>query len=257
MSNFARFLSVLIVIFVLTAVGFADTLRLKNGSIIKGKIITFGDGKFTVLIDDGVRQRTLYFSADEVDSISFDSNGVPAPATGVSTTSTPIKRTTEDGTTIITVGQNKPVEPAPIKAPEPALTQPKTTITTSRPITLNLPVLADDTANGWTNSGWVVRKGQRIRIKATGRISLGNGRYALPGGIATLPDTDKLIKNQPTGGLIAVIGADNNDFIFIGENYEFVAARDGDLFLGVNEGNLSDNSGSFDVTIEIDPGSGN
>ena len=99
----------------------------------------------------------------------------------------------------------------------------------------------------------MVKKGQKIRIIGVGRISLGNGRYSSPSGISTLPDPQKLIKTKPTGGLIAVIGDDNNDFIFVGNTLEFVAQRDGALFLGVNEGKLTDNSGSFDVTVEIDP----
>src|SRR5215204_2838074 len=52
---------------------FADTIRLKDGSIIKGKIITFGEGKFTIVIGDGSRQRQMNFFADEVESIEFDS----------------------------------------------------------------------------------------------------------------------------------------------------------------------------------------
>ncbi|MDQ6786546.1 MAG: hypothetical protein M3033_06970, partial [Acidobacteriota bacterium] len=79
------------------------------------------------------------------------------------------------------------------------------------------------------------------------------GRYTTPDGITSLPDADKLMKNQPTGGLIAVIGDDNNDFIFIGTVREFIAARDGTLFLGVNEGNLNDNSGVFEAKIQIFP----
>ena len=31
------------------SLAFADTIRLKDGSIIKGKIISFGEGKFTIL----------------------------------------------------------------------------------------------------------------------------------------------------------------------------------------------------------------
>jgi hypothetical protein len=53
--------------------------------------------------------------------------------------------------------------------------------------------------------------------------------------------------------LIAVIGDDNDEFLWIGNEREFVASRDGALFLGVNEGNLNDNSGNFDVRIEIRP----
>ena len=65
--------------------------------------------------------------------------------------------------------------------------------------------------------------------------------------------TANSMKSEPTGGLIAVIGDDNNEFIFVGQTIEFTATRDGALFLGVNEGNLNDNTGAFDVTVEIDP----
>jgi hypothetical protein len=61
------------------------------------------------------------------------------------------------------------------------------------------------------------------------------------------------LKSVPTGALLAVIGDDNNDFIYIGASREFTAGRDGALYLGVNEGNLNDNSGAFDVKIEILP----
>jgi hypothetical protein len=261
---------------------FADTIRLKDGSIIKGKIVRFDGGKFTVLIDDGARQRTLNFNAEEVESIVFDANPMPVSNNDTLNPSPP-KIKTEGDTTIITVGQKNPADndlpdnsstntnfpqtnsPKVITSDTtntsdrntPPDTTPNTTVITAKPITIKIPVLADNTSNGWTNSGWVVRKGQKIRIRGSGRVSLGNGRYSTPNGISTLPDNDKLVKNQATGGLIAVIGADNNDFIFIGESNEFIATRDGDLFLGVNEGNLNDNSGSFEVTIEIDPNMGN
>jgi hypothetical protein len=138
----------------------------------------------------------------------------------------------------------------------PSSTTPTTNSSTRtvQPIRLNIKVLADNTANGWTNAGWVVKKGQRIRITGAGRISLGGGLYSNPGGLSTLTDKDKLIQSQATGGLIAVIGDDNNDFIFVGNSKEFTATRDGALFLGINEGNLNDNSGSFDVTIEVELG---
>jgi hypothetical protein len=242
----------------MSILAFADTIRLKDGSIIKGKIVSFGNGKFTVLIDDGTKQRTLNFTSDEVDSITFDSNSMPV--SNDETTRNPPKITTEGNSTIITVGQNNPnTSELPNdnstvnNTPNPPKTIQTSTVITAKPITIKIPVMADNTTNGWTNSGWVVRKGQKIKIKGSGRVSLGNGRYSTPGGISSLPDNDKLLKSQPTGSLIAVIGGDNNDFIFVGDSYEFVATRDGDLFLGINEGNLNDNSGNYDITIEIDP----
>lgn len=258
------FLLVFLVLSV-AAVSFGDTIRLRDGSIIKGKIVSFEAGKFTILIDDGARQRRLVYSAGDVDSIIFESESIPV--------SNSAKTTTDGNTTIITVGQTKtpPADPptsknttttSPSKNDPPKMIlsdkssnskETNTKIVSAKPIIITIPVLADNTTNGWTNTGWVVRKGQKIKIIGSGRVSLGNGRFASPAGITTLPDAEKLIKGQPTGGLIAVIGADNNEFIFIGTSYEFIATREGDLFLGVNEGNLNDNSGSFEVTIEIDP----
>lgn len=221
---------------------FADTIRLKDGSLIKGKIVSFDNGRFVVVIGDDTRQRRLTFTADEVASITFEPDTAVADTSGVGETK------------IITVGQRSS-DPPPRPPVSDRNSEPPVRTSTTRapqPITLEIDVLADETANGWTNTGWVVAKGQRIRITGAGRISLGNGRFAGPAGIATLPDESKLIKTAPTGGLIAVIGDDNNDFIYIGETMEFTASRDGHLFLGVNEGNLGDNSGSFTAKVEIE-----
>ncbi len=54
---------------------FADTIRLKDGSVIRGQVIGFGDQQFTVLVGTGTRGRrsriTIYM--EDVDSIEFDS----------------------------------------------------------------------------------------------------------------------------------------------------------------------------------------
>ncbi len=248
-SKFFRAIYSLFLVLTLTVLTFGDTIRLKDGSIIKGKIVSFGDGKFVVLIADGTRQRQLNFTASEVESIAFD-NGSTMSANIQTPVNKPVEP--EKTSTVITVGQTKtnpPVNPPSSAPPTPV----QTTAPKPKPVEVDVKVLADNTANGWTNSGWVVKKGQRIRIVGSGQISLGGGRYTAPNGIASLSDKDKLMANQSTGALIAVIGDNNNDFIFIGGSREFVADRDGALFLGINEGNLTDNSGAFDVKIEIEP----
>lgn len=262
-SRFFRAVSVLLVMFCIASLVFADTIRLKDGSILKGKIISFSNGQFVILIGNSRRQRKMRFFADEIASIEFDS---ATDAVNMSTTAAndetrrqPTYTKTKQGSnTIITVGSQVKTSPARTKIPSKGnrVVKPKddarnTALNAAQPIRIKVQVLADNTANGWTNSGWVVRKGQKIRIFADGRVSLGNGRYTSPTGISTLPDPQKLIKNKPTGGLIAVIGDNNNDFIYIGSKKEFIAKRDGALFLGINEGLLDDNSGSFDVTVEI------
>ena len=104
-----------------------------------------------ILIDDGSRQRTLSYGSDEVDSIVFDSNTV-----GDYSNVTGAKTVTDGNTTIITVGGNKPTVIEPARNDSQIKTvPPKTTVITSAPISLKIPVLADNTTNGWTNSGWV------------------------------------------------------------------------------------------------------
>src|SRR3954468_6411974 len=54
----------------------ADTIRLKDGSVIRGQVIGFKDQQFTILIGGNARgrrgQTTFYF--EDVESIEFDSN---------------------------------------------------------------------------------------------------------------------------------------------------------------------------------------
>lgn len=213
---------------------FADTLRLKDGSIIKGKITKFGGGKFTVAMGEGSRRKELTFSAGEIESILFDEHSPTDPGRMASNSSTPA--------TVIPVKAVKTDDD--VNRQQPA---------TMKPIEWKVKVLADSTANGWTNSGWVVRKGQRIRITGNGKVNLGRGNSTSPSGVSSITDEQKLLKNVATGALIAVIGDDNNDFIYVGAEREFIATRDGALFLGINEGYLDDNSGSFDVKVEIIP----
>jgi hypothetical protein len=123
----------------------------------------------------------------------------------------------------------------------------------SRFFPVRIRVRADSAANGWTDSGLMVRKGQRLRISASGRISLGQGRFSTPTGLPRVMDTDKLMRDEPTGALIAVVGDDNDEFIFVGAGREFFATRDGRLFLGVNEGKLDDNTGTYDALVEVEP----
>ena len=105
----------------------------------------------------------------------------------------------------------------------------------------------------WTSTGLIIKRGDRLRISATGTVTLdpSSGRTSGPEGTTELPDPKKLMPDQPTGALIGVIGADNDDFIFIGRSSEFTATRDGLLFLSVNEGTLADNTGTYKAVIEV------
>jgi hypothetical protein len=275
----ARPLAAVALVLALGASALADTIRMKDGQVIRGQIVAFRDQQFTVLIGSGSRggrrsQITLYM--EDVESIEFDS------AAGAQTSAA------NDGG-----DSTAPAETGRTQAPPPRQADPPRPQTGSRPPTLGndsgtasntgnagragtgspqtntqtpargggdspffpvrVRVRADNAANGWTDSGLMVRKGQRLRISATGRISLGEGRFSTPTGLPRVVDTEKLMRNEPTGTLIAVIGDDNDEFIAVGANREFYAPRDGRLFLGVNEGKLEDNTGSYDALIEVEP----
>ena len=249
---FVRPLIVVALVFAASLPVLADTIRLKDGSVIRGQIVSFKNEQFTILVGAGARGRksriTVYM--EDVDSIEFDSAGNASGPTDDTSgnTSQPTYQPPYQQPT-----NNQPTNNQPSYQP-PTNTQTNNPPTSSNPtfFQVNVRVRADNSSNGWTNSGLVVRRGQRLRISASGRVSLGNNRSATADGLPNIPDRDKLMRNQPTGGLIAVIGDDNDDFIFVGRGRDFVAQRDGVLFLGVNEGNLSDNSGTFDVVIEAE-----
>jgi len=243
-KTFRLLLSILLLVSISTPL-LADTIRLKDGSVIRGQVIGFKDQQFTILIGGNARGRrgqTTVF-VEDVESIEFDST----------TSNTGNTSTIDDST-----ARNNPPPTSrpsnPISQPDndrPADTTPVSSATPTF-FTIKVGVRADTANNGWTNSGLVVRKGQRLRISASGRVSLGRGRFSTPGGLSNILDQDKLMRNEATGALIAVIGDDNDDFILVGPRRDFVAQRDGVLFLGVNEGDLADNTGSYDIVIEAE-----
>ena len=255
-SNVFRALVSLVVIASLCGVVAAGTIRLKDGSIIKGKIVGFAGGKFKVSTGGGSRKREMTFAADEIESIDFDSPGdnlATVPASVPAYVPSAVQPEAKEKPVVVAQDEPKVSDDSDTSVPATPSTR---KVSFGKPVALSVKVLADNTANGWTNSGWVVRKGQKIRITGTGEVSIGRGKSTGPSGLYDLEDNAKLLKSVPTGALIAVIGDDNNEFIYVGTEREFTATRDGALFLGLNEGNLNDNTGSFDVRVEISPDGG-
>ena len=193
-----RFVITLVLITLLSAFAFADTIRLKDGSIIKGKIMSFDSGTFVLAIGEGSRRRQLSFLASEIASISFDSPAGPQ----------------QNAVTNRTASYEEPVKIAPPrviksdnsgKATPPSL-NPSGSGMKMKPVQWEVKVLADNTSNGWTNTGWVVKKGQRIRITGAGKVSLGKGETSTPSGESSINDDQKLLKNVATGALIGSAG---------------------------------------------------
>lgn len=223
----------------------ADTIKLKDGSVLKGKVVSYKEGRFTINVYIGGSSSQHVIPVDEVDSVEFDSADVQTMSRAVEPQVTAIPEVDRPPAQPVI----EPVERAPLETP-PAVER-------SAPETDSgmVPVIAEKTvsvaaAADWTSTEIRVQRGQRIVISASGEVDLGDNRRAKPDGMESA-DSRKLVPNKPTGALIAVVGDDNDDFIYVGGSSEFISPHNGILFLSVNEGNLRDNNGAFVARVKV------
>ncbi len=233
----------------------ADTIRLKNGQTVVGKIVRYENRRFIIVYERSSPGTQAIIALEDIESVEFDGRPLPpgyggsAGSSSPSDTRSPAASMPPPPTTPPSSGSSLPSSGS--TAP-PAIRPPATGGSTgsgtgSPTLTRTVQVIARD---DWTYTQLNVRRGDQVRISARGLIRLDDRRQSTPAGIAE-DDPEKLMPGRPTGALIAVIGDDNDDYIFIGNTREFVAQRSGKLYLGVNEGDLSDNSGSYEAQVEI------
>jgi len=102
----------------------------------------------------------------------------------------------------------------------------------------------------WVDTGINVNPGDSVTISANGQI-----RVARDGGTMTASGTQSgrtegaTIPSAPVGALVARVG--NTPAMFIGETRTFRTARGGRLYLGVNDNYFDDNTGQFNVTVDV------
>ena len=83
-SNLGAALLAVVLTLSLSAAALADTIRLRDGSVVRGQIIAYKDQQFTVLIGAGARGRrsrmTIY--SEDIESIEFDATDTTAAGAG-------------------------------------------------------------------------------------------------------------------------------------------------------------------------------
>ncbi|MGI8732923.1 MAG: hypothetical protein ACR2LM_06435 [Pyrinomonadaceae bacterium] len=107
--------------------------------------------------------------------------------------------------------------------------------------------------SNWIDSGVDVRRGERIQMRASGVIVAGRTRIP-PDGIRS-NDPSAPLPGAAEGKLIAAIGNESTSPVLeIGSTREFLADRDGRLYLTANRSSYADARGSFTVEIrrEVD-----
>jgi len=114
------------------------------------------------------------------------------------------------------------------------------------------PGIAVPSQQQWTPTGVTVRRGDWVSFNASGEIHIGSegnpaiGVNGLPGVLA--PGAP--VANGASGALIGRVG--NGAAFVIGNQSRMQMPAAGQLFLGVNDGNLPDNTGSFQVQVTPD-----
>lgn len=109
----------------------------------------------------------------------------------------------------------------------------------------------------WTATGSFVNPGDVVVVSASGNVSMGGGWPPMPpmgrppncGGRSGFP-----AGQLPCWSLIGRIG-ENGEMFYVGSKIAFRASLPGQLFLGVNDDNLGDNSSNWTATVLVGPNS--
>lgn len=113
-----------------------------------------------------------------------------------------------------------------------------------------------DAQQQWVDTGLTVKQGDEITFRASGQIQVAPGEASTPDGIGVKPAAPPSRINRggypaPTIGAGALLGRVGNSSPFgIGmQTQPLPMPASGRLMLGVNDNNLSDNSGAFTVVV--------
>ena len=115
--------------------------------------------------------------------------------------------------------------------------------------------LAVDGTQQWTDAGVDVRAGDRIEVTASGEVFHNEDNSIGPGGFPNRPDLLTPFPELNHAALIGRIGESGSGF-YLGASTTTTAEADGRLYLGINDGGLENNRGSWDATVAAEPDRG-
>ncbi|MEP6913703.1 MAG: LecA/PA-IL family lectin [bacterium] len=204
------------------SVAAADTIYLRGGTTLRGTVLGFINGRFAIQLTAG---GTLQLPANNNRNQS-----------GSSTATT---RTVSAGEVVFLRPRDIDRIEIDGRSLDDARYQTRTVDVSLGP--------------NWIDTGVDVRRGERIKIDASGTVYANRMRIT-PAGLSRT-DPSAPLPRAAEGKLIGVVG---NDFdapiIEIGSGGEFTADRDGRLYLTINRGNYTDARGAFNVRLrkEVD-----
>jgi len=209
---------VLAFLLVLMTVAFAsaDTIYLRDGQTVRGTVLGFVSGRFAVKLTTAISAQTN-------------------PQTSAQSNSTTALRIAGE------VGDVVFIRPRDIERVEFDGRQ----IDEARYLTRTVQV---ELGPNWVDTGIDLRRGERVQVNASGTIITGRTRIT-PGGLRTT-DPNAPLPRAAEGVLIGAIGNDaSGPIIEIGLSHEFVADRDGRLYLTANRSSYTDARGAFTAQV--------
>ena len=211
---------VLLIILGSVSIAAADTIYLRGGTTLRGNVLGFINGRFAIRL---TANATLTVNpSNNRDQSNYPSN----------TTAT---------TRNVTAGEVIFLRPRDIDRIEID----GRSLDDARYQTRNVDVALE---SNWIDSGVDLKRGERVRVDATGTIYAGRMRIT-PVGLSTT-DPNAPLPRAAEGELIGVIGNDYNaPIIEIGASRDFVADRDGRLYLTANRSSYNDARGVFRTQI--------
>jgi len=215
-----KLLLLLVIVLGSVSIAAADTIYLRGGAMLRGNVLGFINGRFAIQLTSNA-------------TIPIN------PTNNRSTTTTGSTRTVTAGEVIFL--RPRDIERVEIEG---------RSLDEARYQTRTIDVGLD---SNWVDSGVDLRRGERVRVDATGTIYAGRTRIT-PAGLSTT-DPNAPLPRAAEGELIAVIGNDYNAPILeIGVSRELVADRDGRIYFTANRASYNDARGVFRVQVkkEID-----
>jgi hypothetical protein len=209
-----------LLILMAASIAFADTIYLRDGRTVRGTVLGFINGRFVVRLTDNLTNTT----------------NATAQNTG--------NRTTDNRTTTGATGDVVFLRPGEIERIEID----GRSLDEARFVTHEVEV---SLGPNWVDSGVDLRRGDRVQIKANGTIYAGRMRITPDGLRSTDPNAP--LPRAAEGVLIGSIGNDSSAPITeLGTSRDFVADRDGRLYLTANRSNYTDARGSYQVQVRTE-----
>ena len=151
----------LVVLSLFAIAAFADTVKLRDGSVLKGKVVSYAQGKFTIVVYIGGSSSQHIIPAEEIDSVEFDSDTTAGTATNGRNSTLPSQTEMPREPSTVSTNRSQGTNREPISS-TPTPSAPSTDNDTGVIATIAEKTVSVAAGADWTSTEIRVQRGQRI-----------------------------------------------------------------------------------------------